>query len=80
MIHPAGNRRLSIPELQALASYPSAFMFQGGYKDRWERIGNSVPPKFMFHIAAHIRDTILTTGNVATLEATGEAFPVVNTL
>jgi DNA (cytosine-5)-methyltransferase 1 len=58
--HPTEHRRVTIPELQRIGSYPDAFQFIGNYKTRWERIGNSVPSLFMRAIAGHIRENILT--------------------
>lgn len=59
MIHPSGIRRLAIPELRRLASFPDSFSFVGTYRNQWERIGNSVPPLFMRAIAEHLRQTVL---------------------
>lgn len=53
------KRLFSIAELKRLASYPDAYRFIGTFIEQWARIGNSVPPMFMYHIAAHIRDNIL---------------------
>jgi len=59
LIHPYEIRRLTIPEVKALASYPEQFVIQGGYSERWARVGNSVPPLFMRAIAEHIRRNLL---------------------
>jgi len=59
MIHPVEDRRMSIPEIKRLASFPDEFRFLGEYKDQWQRIGNCVPPRFAQAIAEHIRDEIL---------------------
>ena len=48
-------RQLSIPEIKALASYPVGFQFVGTYRQRWARVGNSVPPLLMKAIADSIR-------------------------
>lgn len=53
------KRLFSIAELKRLASYPDAYRFIGPFIEQWARIGNSVPPMMMYHIAAHIRDNIL---------------------
>jgi DNA (cytosine-5)-methyltransferase 1 len=45
---------LTIDEIKALASYPEEFQFVGSYRDRWARIGNSVPPLFMKALAENI--------------------------
>lgn len=49
-------RRFSVFEATRLASFPDCFKWN---KDAIERIGNSVPPRFMQAIAEHIRDNIL---------------------
>jgi site-specific DNA-cytosine methylase len=54
LIHPYDVRRLTIAEIKALASFPDQFVIQGSYRDKWARIGNSVPPLFMKCIAEHI--------------------------
>jgi DNA (cytosine-5)-methyltransferase 1 len=54
MIHPEEARRLTIPELKRLASFPDEFRMAGAFKECWARIGNSVPPLFMRAIAAHV--------------------------
>lgn len=43
----------------AAASFPREYRWLGTLKDVKNRIGNSVPPRFMYHIAAHIRDHVL---------------------
>lgn len=45
-------------ELRAIGSFPADFWF-GTKRNAWERIGNSVPPRFAFAIAECIRDGIL---------------------
>lgn len=59
VIHPTQQRRMTIPEIKRLASFPDLFEMQGPYKERWARIGNSVPPLFMRSIALHVRREIL---------------------
>ncbi len=59
LIHPGGTRRLTLPELKRVSSYPDSFRLAGTFKEQWARVGNSVPPRFMQAIAEHIRDTIL---------------------
>lgn len=54
LIHPWEIRKLTIAEVKGLASYPEAFQFPGSYRDRWARVGNSVPPLFMKAIAVQI--------------------------
>jgi len=52
-------RALAVTEAAALQSFPMEFVFHGEYSERWARIGNSVPPRFMQAIAEHIRDLFL---------------------
>jgi DNA (cytosine-5)-methyltransferase 1 len=59
--HPEENRRLTIPEIKRVASYPDVYKCVGKVGERWARIGNSVPPLFMRSIARHIRAHILAT-------------------
>jgi DNA (cytosine-5)-methyltransferase 1 len=57
--HPTEARRLTIPELKRVSSFPDAFQFTGATKEQWARMGNSVPPRFMQAIAEHIYEHIL---------------------
>jgi DNA (cytosine-5)-methyltransferase 1 len=59
LMHPTETRRPTIPELKRLGSFPDSYQFIGAFSDRWQRIGNSVPPNFMRAIAEYIRDNIL---------------------
>lgn len=59
LIHPWDIRRLTIPEIKALASFPEQFQIQGSYREKWARVGNSVPPLFMKAIAGSIRCNLL---------------------
>lgn len=59
LCHPVEIRRLTIPEIKRLASFPDAYQLQGEFKDKWARIGNSVPPLFMRAIAQYARDNLL---------------------
>jgi site-specific DNA-cytosine methylase len=59
LIHPWDIRRLTIPEIKALASFPEQFQMQGNYAEKWARVGNSVPPLFMKAVAESIRRYIL---------------------
>lgn len=58
-IHPVDHRKLTIPELKRVSSFPDDFILNGDYKQNWERIGRAVPPNMMKAIAEHIRYTIL---------------------
>lgn len=52
-------RKLTLPELRALSSFPPDFELTGNYAQRWERIGRAVPPVMMRHVAETVRDQIL---------------------
>lgn len=58
-IHPVDHRKLTIPELKRISSFPDDFILNGDYKQNWERIGRAVPPNMMKAIAEHIRYKIL---------------------
>lgn len=58
-VHPSENRAITEAEAKRIASFPDDYLFLGGYKKSFERIGNSVPPLFMDAIARHIRQEIL---------------------
>ena len=51
--------KLTIPEIRRIGSFPDDFKFIGTFKEKWARIGNSVPPNLMRAIAEHIKSNIL---------------------
>jgi DNA (cytosine-5)-methyltransferase 1 len=53
-------RRLNLQELRRICGFPDDFTLTGTYEQRWERLGRAVPPVMMSHIAAAVRDKILT--------------------
>ncbi len=53
------RRKFTIAELKRICAFPDDFILTGSYSQQWERLGNSVPPVMMYHIAAAIRDRIL---------------------
>ncbi len=57
--HPEEPRRLTIPEIRRVGSFPDAFVFTGAPTMQWARIGNSVPPLMMRAIATHLRTEVL---------------------
>lgn len=59
LLHWSEQRALTIEEIKRLASFGDDFQMVGKFEDRWERIGNSVPPLFMRAIAEHVRREIL---------------------
>lgn len=64
--HPEETRRLTIPEIKRVASFPDDFQLLGSVGERWARIGNSVPPKLMQAVAAHVRAEVLERAGVTT--------------
>ena len=59
VMHPTDQRRPTVAEFKRIASFPDSFEFCGEWKNRVERIGNSVPPNLMRAIAEHVRAHIL---------------------
>jgi DNA (cytosine-5)-methyltransferase 1 len=53
------RRKFTIAELRRICAFPDDFILKGSYAQQWERLGNSVPPVMMQHIAAEIRDKVL---------------------
>ena len=51
-------RQLTIPEVMRLCSFPDDYVLKGTFSQQWERLGNSVPPVMMQHIASHLRDSV----------------------
>ena len=58
IVHPDRERYLSLAEARRCASFPDAFEFTDRRRGI-ERIGNSVPPRFMQAIAEHVYRTLL---------------------
>jgi DNA (cytosine-5)-methyltransferase 1 len=59
LLPPVGNRYCTIEEIKRLGAFPDGYFFGGEFGDKWQRIGNSVPPLFMEAIARHIRAEVL---------------------
>ena len=57
--HPTEKRKFTIAELRRICAFPDDFVLLGTYAQQWERLGRAVPPVMMSHIAATIRDQIL---------------------
>lgn len=51
-------RRFTIPELLVICGFPPDFRMTGSYTQRWERLGNSVPPPMMRAVAETLRDEV----------------------
>ena len=50
-LHLFERRKFTIAEVKRLCSFPDDFVLKGTYAQQWERLGNSVPPVMMMHIA-----------------------------
>ena len=59
VMHFDEKRRPTVSEFKRLASFPDKYTFVGEWKDKVERIGNSVPPRFMQAIAEHVAYNVL---------------------
>lgn len=59
LYHPEEDRKLTIPELKRIHSYPDDYILTGTYEKQYERIARSVPPLMMAKIAKTIKDDIL---------------------
>lgn len=60
-------RYLAPNELARIQSFPENYKFIGSWADKVNRIGNSVPPMMMKHIAEHIYETVITENGSETL-------------
>ncbi len=59
VVHPTEKRKLSVPEVRRLCSFPEDFALTGTYSQRVERLGRAVPPLMMKAIAETIAEEIL---------------------
>lgn len=59
VMHPLECRLLSISECKRLFAFPDDFALTGSYNKQWERLGRSVPPVMMSHIAKTIQTEVL---------------------
>lgn len=48
------RRKFTIDELKRICAFPDDFILRGSYAQQWERLGNSVPPVMMQHIATAV--------------------------
>lgn len=59
LYHPEEDRKLTIPELKRIHSYPDDYILTGSYEKQYERIARSVPPLMMASVANTIKKEIL---------------------
>jgi DNA (cytosine-5)-methyltransferase 1 len=53
------QRKYKISELKKIFTFPPDFELTGKFEQKWERLGRSVPPMFMYHVAKTIGKEIL---------------------
>jgi len=54
--HPKEHRPITTHEAKRLASFPDEFFLSGTVGQIFDRVGNSVPPLFMYAIAKHLKE------------------------
>lgn len=52
--HPEQDRLLSVREMPLLQGFPAAYVFEGKLTDKYNQIGDAVPPMISAKIADHI--------------------------
>lgn len=68
-MHWSEQRRFTVAEYKRFCSFPDQFHFAGEWQDAVYRMGNSVPPLLMKHLALHIRGYILKNSENQAIEA-----------
>ena len=58
-VHPFEPRRMTILEVKRLCSFPDDYRLIGNFKERWARLGNSVPPLMMRAVAQEVARVLL---------------------
>lgn len=53
-VHPTQDRGLTVREAALLQGFPSDFMFEGPFDDKFKQIGNAVSPMFSRALAQHV--------------------------
>lgn len=56
------RRKLTIPEVKRLCSFPDDYVLDGSFGKQWARLGNAVPPMMAYHIGRAIRTGIFLRG------------------
>lgn len=53
------RRQLTIDEVKRICSFPDDYKMTGSYAQQWQRLGNSVPPVMMSHVARGLAERLL---------------------
>lgn len=61
-IHPEQTRTISIREAARIQSFPDWFVFEGGYSDQYDQVGNAVPPLLARAVGLEIRRALENAG------------------
>ena len=57
-VHPEQDRGLTVREAALLQGFPSNFVFEGSFDEKFRQIGNAVPPLFACFLAASVWESI----------------------
>lgn len=57
-IHPTQNRALSVREAARLQSFPDDYRFFGCARDKYQQVGNAVPPLMAYAVAKAVKEII----------------------
>jgi DNA (cytosine-5)-methyltransferase 1 len=57
-IHPTQNRALSVREAARLQSFPDDYRFFGSARDKYQQVGNSVPPLMAYAVARAVKKIV----------------------
>ncbi|SJN36970.1 DNA-cytosine methyltransferase [Microbacterium esteraromaticum] len=52
-------RRITVEEAAAIQTFPNDVPWQGAQSARFRQIGNAVPPKLAYEVAATVANTLL---------------------
>lgn len=61
VVHPTERRKFTIPELRRICGFPDDFVLTGNYRERWARLGLSVPPPMMAAVARVLAEVLCPT-------------------
>ncbi len=53
------NRRLRVPEIAAIQTFPKNYKFEGNRRSVQKQIGNAVPPKLAAKVLEHLQESLI---------------------